>query len=248
MCVFVGLGKGSLEILKCMFLVPPTGTLLLPVTNSSSCCCCSRLKLFTISQKFLKKQSKQYHVPPVIIILYHIWRFHNNCEAILCNYRPLAAPLRTTWLSCQSSCTHRNQQLLWVPQCQIPGSHIPIFQSPRDETADVHCVWEDDHHKLCIALIPVVLSWWWQLLLNSPLVLWNCRCCESHHRMSWIAWLWIREAGGLHRDQQILEMFKCYAIYHCFQSIKPLWMYAFCVCRPGVNHTVRVYIACMSGS
>ena len=96
MCVFVGLGKGSLEILKCMFLVPPTGTLLLPVTNSSSCCCCSRLKLFTISQKFLKKQSKQYHVPPVIIILYHIWRFHNNCEAILCNYRPLAAPLRTT--------------------------------------------------------------------------------------------------------------------------------------------------------
>ena len=55
MCVFVGLGKGSLEILKCMFLVPPTGTRLLPVTNRSSLCCCSRLKLFTISQKFLKK-------------------------------------------------------------------------------------------------------------------------------------------------------------------------------------------------
>ena len=55
MSVFVGLGKGSLEILKFMFLVPPTGTRLLPVTNSSNRCCCSRLKLFTISQKFLKK-------------------------------------------------------------------------------------------------------------------------------------------------------------------------------------------------
>lgn len=55
MLVLVGLGNGSREILKCMPLSPPTGTLLLPVTKSNSCLCCSVLNPCTTSQKFLNE-------------------------------------------------------------------------------------------------------------------------------------------------------------------------------------------------